>query len=173
MHVRRGREQGRNAELAAADLKRITFTTAAGVHGTTLAEFFFMGLLALRKDIRRLDAREARAWDHWAMGELNGSTLAIVGMGAIGRAMAKLGKAFGMRVVAVTRDGGAREDADAAYPIARMGEAVAQADAVALTLPGTDQTRGLFDAAAIAAMKPNAIFGNVGRGSVVDQDALS
>ena len=139
-------EQVRNAKLAAADLKRITFTTAAGVHGTTLAEFFFMGLLALRKDIRRLERlREARAWDHWAMGELNGSTLAIVGMGAIGRAMAKLGKAFGMRVVAVTRDGGAREDADAAYPIARMGEAVAQADAVALTLPGTDQTRGLFD----------------------------
>jgi len=166
-------EQIRNANLAAADLKRIAFTTAAGVHGTTLAEFFFMGLLALRKDIRRLERlRKDRFWDHWAMGELDGSTLAIVGMGAIGRVIAKLGKAFGTRVIAITRDGGARYDADASYPIGRLREAVAQADAVAVTLPGTDQTRGLFNAATIAAMKPNAIFGNVGRGSVVDQDAL-
>jgi phosphoglycerate dehydrogenase-like enzyme len=166
-------EQVRNAKLPETDLKRIVFTTAAGVHGTTLAEFFFMGLLALRKDIRRLERlRAERSWDHWAMGEVNGSTLAVIGMGAIGRATAKLGKAFGMRVIAVTRDGGARDDADAAYPISRLHEAVAQADAVALTLPGTDQTHGLFDRATIAAMKPNAIFGNVGRGSVVDQDAL-
>jgi phosphoglycerate dehydrogenase-like enzyme len=86
--------------------------------------------------------------------------------------MANLGKAFGMRVIAVTRDGASRDDADASSPIARLREAVAMADAVAVTLPGTDQTRGLFDAATIAAMKPNAIFGNVGRGSVVDQDAL-
>jgi phosphoglycerate dehydrogenase-like enzyme len=166
-------EQVRNAKLPAEDLARIVFTSSAGVHGTTLAEFFFMGLLALRKDIRRLERlRAERSWDHWAMGELNGSTLAIIGMGAIGRAMGLLGKAFGMRVLAVTRDGGAREDADASYPIGRLSEAVAQADAVALTLPGTDVTRGLFGRAAIAAMKPTAIFGNVGRGSVVDQDAL-
>ncbi len=166
-------EQVRNAKLSEKDLERITFTTGAGVHGTTLAEFFFMGLLALRKDIRRLERlRAERSWDHWAMGELNGSTLAVIGMGAIGRATAKLGRAFGMRVIVVTRDGSQREDADQTYPIARMKEAIARADAVALTLPGTDQTRGLFDRATVAAMKPGAVFGNVGRASVVDQDAL-
>ncbi len=189
-------EQVRNANLSAVDLARVTFTTSAGVHGTTLAEFFFMGLLALRKDIRRLERlRAERRWDHWAMDELRGSTLAIVGMGAIGHAVAKLARAFGMRVIAVTRDGTAREDPDGngrdnggaarengggascehvdlAFSTSRLTETVAQADAVLLTLPGTESTAGLFGREAISAMKPTTIFGNVGRGTVVDQEAL-
>jgi phosphoglycerate dehydrogenase-like enzyme len=166
-------EQVRNAKLSAADRERIAFTTSAGVHGSTLSEFFFMGLLALRKDIRRLErTRTARFWDHWAMGELRGSTLAIVGMGAIGRTIAQVARAFGMRVVAITRDGKARDDADASFPTSRLIEAVAQADAVVLTLPGTPLTEKLFSREVIASMQRSAILGNVGRGSVVDQDAL-
>jgi phosphoglycerate dehydrogenase-like enzyme len=171
-------EQIRAANLSPADLSRVTFTTSAGVHGTTLSEFFFMGLLALRKDIRRLERlRVQRSWDHWAMAELYGSTLTIVGMGAIGRAAAKLGRAFGMRILAVTRDGSLHDGAhheniDATYPMNRLADAVARADAVLLTLPGTDLTEKLFGRTAIAAMKRKAILGNVGRGSVVDQEAL-
>jgi phosphoglycerate dehydrogenase-like enzyme len=167
-------EQIRNANLSRADLKRIAFTTAAGVHGTTLAEFFFMGLLMLRKDSRRLERLRAdRFWDHWAMGELHGSSLAVIGMGAIGKAIAKIGRAFGMRIVAVTRDGRSMSEADAAYSTQKLFEAVAQADAAVVTLPATEQTRHLFDRATFAAMKKTAIFGNVGRASVADQDALT
>jgi len=165
--------QVRAANLSPEDLERIVFTTSAGVHGTMLAEFFLTGLLALRKDLRRLERlRAKRAWDHWAMGELNGSTLAIVGMGSIGTAIARIARAFGMRVLGVTRDGRALEDVDKGYPTSNLVEAVAQSDAVVVTLPGTALTEKLFGRPAIEAMKRDAIFGSVGRGTVVDQDAL-
>jgi phosphoglycerate dehydrogenase-like enzyme len=146
--------QVRAANLSPVDLKRVAFTTSAGVHGTTLAEFFFMGLLVLRKDLARLErSRIQRSWEHWAMGELYGSTLAIVGLGAIGLAVARVARAFGMRILGVTRDGRAFAEIDAGYPTARLVEAVALSDAVVVTLPGTPLTEGLFGRAAIGAMK--------------------
>jgi phosphoglycerate dehydrogenase-like enzyme len=165
--------QVRAANLSLEDLKRVVFTTSAGVHGTTLAEFFFMGLLVLRKDLGRLErVRAQRSWEHWAMGELKGSTLAIVGMGVIGLAIARIARAFGIRVLGVTRDGRAFEEVDAAYPTSQLVEVAAQSDAVVVTLPGTPLTEKLVGRAAIGAMKRGAVFGSVGRGTVVDQDAL-
>ena len=84
----------RRAALAPDVLERVSFASAAGVHGGMLAEFAFYGLLALRKDARRLARiRAERAWEHYAMGELDGSTLAILGMGQIGAAIAKRARA--------------------------------------------------------------------------------
>jgi len=176
-------ETVRAANLKAAVLGRVAFTSAAGVHGTMLAEFVFGGILALRKDFRRLDRiRAERAWPHFASGELRGSTLVVVGMGSIGRAVANLGRAFGMRVVAVTRSGSppaadAVTDpgavADAVYPIERIGDAFALADTVVVTLPATAKTRRVVDAAALRRLPPNAIVCNVGRGATIDQTALT
>lgn len=166
-------EQVGAARLDAATLARVAFTSAAGVHATMLTEFVFLGLLALRKDFRRLKAiRAARTWPHFPSGELAGGVMCIVGMGGIGTAVACAARAFGMRIVAVTRDGRTQPDADHVYATAQLGEAVARADAVVVTLPGTAATNGLVSAAVIAAMPRSAIFCNVGRGTVVDQDAL-
>jgi phosphoglycerate dehydrogenase-like enzyme len=166
-------EQVRGAGLDRATLERVAITSAAGVHGGMLAEFVFLGLLVLRKDVGRLERlRAERSWEHAANGELDGSTIAIVGMGGIGQEIAVRARAFGMRVVAVTRDGSPRGDADATFPTARLTEAVANVEAVALTLPGTEQTRGLFDRAVIAALRGDCIVANVGRGTVIDQAAL-
>ncbi len=166
-------EQVRAAGIDAATLARVAVTSAAGVHGGMLAEFVFLGLLMLRKDVRRLESlRTRRAWDHFAAGELDGSTLAVVGLGSIGRDVALRGRAFGMRIVAVTRDGAPRAEADETFPVTRLAEAVAAAHAVVITLPGTARTRRLFDRQIIAALRPDCILANVGRGSVVDQAAL-
>ena len=166
-------EQVRAARLAAGTLARIIFTSAAGVHATMLAEFVFLGLLALRKDLRRLEAvRAARSWPHFPTGELAGSRMCIVGMGGIGTAVARAARAFGMHVAAVTRDGRAHPAADEAFTIVGLRDAVAAADSVVVTLPGTAQTIGLISAEVIAAMRREAIFCNVGRGTVVDQAAL-
>lgn len=166
-------EQVRGARLAPEALERIAFTTAAGVHGAMLAEFSFFGLLALRKDARRLErARAARVWDHFAMGELDGSTIAIVGLGSIGQALAVRARAFGMRTIGVARRPPADGLVDELLPMEGLGEALARCDAVVITLPGTEQTRGLIDRAMLAALKPSAVLINVGRGSVVDQAAL-
>jgi len=167
-------EQVRAANLDREVLARVAFTSAAGVHGGMLAEFVFAGILALRKEFRRLERiRADRAWTHFASGELEGSTIAVVGMGSIGTTVARIARAFGMRVLAVTRTGDPLADADAAYSIARMGDAFEAADAVVVTLPGTALTQGLVDRSAIERLRPDAIFCNIGRGSVVDQVALT
>jgi phosphoglycerate dehydrogenase-like enzyme len=163
----------RSAHLSPEILERVRFATAAGVHGGMLAEFVFFGLLSLRKDARRLAAvRANRAWEHYAMGELDGSTIAIVGMGQIGCAIATRARAFGMRVIAVARTNARHALADETYATTDIAAAFARADAVAVTLPATDATRGLVGERALAALKPSAIFANVGRGTVVDQAAL-
>jgi phosphoglycerate dehydrogenase-like enzyme len=163
----------RRANLPPEILARVRFATAAGVHGGMLAEFVFYGLLSLRKDARRLAAiREKRAWEHYAMGELDGSAIAIVGMGQIGRAIATRARAFGMRVIAVARTNAPHTLADETFATADIVAAFARADAVAVTLPGTDATNGLVTEEALAALKPSAIFANVGRGAVVNQAAL-
>lgn len=166
-------EQLRAARLPAITLERVVFTSAAGVHGGMLTEFVFLGLLALRKDLRRLDAvRAERSWPHFPSGELAGSTVAILGMGQIGTTTARVARAFGMRVVGITRDGEPRAGADVIFPTCRLAEAVREADALVVTLPATEKTRGLVDRQALAALPRQAIFCNVGRGSVVDQSAL-
>jgi phosphoglycerate dehydrogenase-like enzyme len=106
--------------------------------------------------------------------ELGGKTLVVVGFGRIGARLARLAKAFDMRVIGVKRDPavappGAADEivAQSALPIA-----LAQADFVALTCPLNDSTRGLIGASAFAAMKPTAALVNVARGRVVDEPAL-
>ena len=163
----------RSANLSSEILERVRFATAAGVHGAMLAEFVFYGLLSLRKDARRLAAvRAKRAWDHYPMGELDGSAIAIVGMGQIGCAIATRARAFGMRVIGVARTAAPHPLADETFATADISAAFARADAVAVTLPGTEGTRGLVSEHALAALKPSSIFANVGRGTVVDQAAL-
>ena len=161
------------AQLPADLLARVTFTSAAGVHAGMLAEFAFYGLLALRKDARHLAAlREQRRWQHYAMGELGGATMTIVGMGQIGCALAERARAFAMHVVAVTRTGAPHPLAERTYATGAVRDAVAGAEAVVVTLPITALTRGLISADVLAAMPPSAIFVNVGRGAVADQVAL-
>ena len=152
-------------------------TTASGIYSGPLAEFVLMGMLQHVKDLDLLRGDKAeKVWRQGTTGTLERKTLCVVGMGSIGRAIAGRAQPFGMRVVGVKRE--VREDdaawgyVDELYETANLPGALAEADYVALTLPGTPQTRRLFDAEAIAAMKPGAYFANVGRGTVVEEAAL-
>jgi phosphoglycerate dehydrogenase-like enzyme len=163
----------RAAALERVVLERVAFASAAGVHGNMLAEFVFGGILSLRKDFRLLErVRAERGWPHFASEELAGSSIAIVGMGGIGTAVARIARAFEMHTIAVTRDGAPHPSTDAAFAMTSLGDAFAQADVAVVTLPGTERTRGVVSDAVIARLRPNAIFCNVGRGSVVDQASL-
>lgn len=164
----------RRANLPPEVLARVAFASAAGVHAGMLAEFAFFGMLSLRKDAVRLARiRAERRWEHYAMGELAGQTLAVVGFGAIGRAVAKLADAFAMRVVAAARSCAEHPSVDRFFPMDRLGDAFALADAVVVALPATAQTERLIDAGTLAALRRDCIFVNVGRGNVVDQEALT
>jgi phosphoglycerate dehydrogenase-like enzyme len=149
------------AKLTQEELDRIAFASSSGVHATPLAEWALFGILAFTKGLPRLLAdKRARRWDHYPVDELPGATLLVIGQGSIGRKVTRLGEAFGMRVLAVKRDQG---DLDELLP---------QAHAIVVSLPLTDETRGLLGRDRLARMRDGAIFVNVGRGGVVDEAAL-
>jgi glyoxylate/hydroxypyruvate reductase len=168
-------EQVRAAGLSAETLERVAVTTAAGAHAGPLAEFAMFGLLALAKDAFRLQRDQAdRSWPgRRPTGELRGRTVVVLGLGAIGRETARLASAFGMRVLGVRRHpDGPVEGVDEVHPTAELQSVLPQADALVVTLPLTDETAGLLDAKALDALPRGALFVNVGRGGVVDEEAL-
>jgi phosphoglycerate dehydrogenase-like enzyme len=167
-------QQVRRADLTADELERVAISSASGVHAVPLAEWSIFGLLAFTKGLPRL-RRDAvqRRWGHYPIDELRGQTLLVVGVGAIGLEVARLASAFGMRVVGVKRHIGARlPHVDSVHPPERLRELVGEAHAIVVTLPLTDETRGLIDRETIGLMREGAIFVNVGRGRVVDEEAL-
>lgn len=158
----------------------IRLASAAGVNAEAVAEHAMALMLALARRLPEArDNQNARRW-RGIIGEigaredqLTGKTLLVVGMGRIGARLARLAKAFEMRVVATKRDTstGAHE-ADAVYTHDRLHDLLREADIVALTCPLTPETENLIDAAALSAMKPTAHLINVARGRVIDEPAL-
>jgi phosphoglycerate dehydrogenase-like enzyme len=169
-------EQVRRAGLPAEALERVAITTSSGVHAVPLAEFAIFGLLAVAKDLPRLiEDQRARAWPEirQPFRELSGQTLFLVGLGEIGREVARLGKALGMRTVGFRRtEGPPPEWVDEIHGPQRLAELAGRADAMVVSLPLTDQTAGLIDRATIERLPPGCIFVNIGRGAVVDEPAL-
>ena len=169
-------EQVRKAGLPAEALKRVTVTTSSGVHAVPLAEFSILGLLAMAKELPRLvEDQRARAWPEVRrpLRELAGQTLFLVGLGEIGREVARLGRALGMRTVGFRRTQGPPPDhVDEVHGPERLPELAGRADAMVVSLPLTDQTAGLVDRATIERLPASCIFVNVGRGGVVDEPAL-
>ena len=155
----------------------VVVTTASGVYSGPLAEFVVMAMLQHAKNLDRLRRDKAeKAWHQAYNDTLENKTLCVVGMGNIGRAIAERVRPFGTRILGVKRtvreDDPARSHVDALHDTERLRDALAEADYVVVTLPGTPETRHLVDADTIAAMKPGTYFANVGRGSVVDEGAL-
>ena len=163
-----------NVDVDAATARGVLVTNTPGVLTEATADLAFALLLAA---VRRLPEGSAAvregAWGPWDPGwllgrDLSGLTLGIVGPGRIGSAVARRAQAFGMTVIWCGR----RDDA--AFPGRRVpwGELLAAADVVSVHVPLSDETAGMFDAPAFAAMKRGAILVNTSRGGVVDQDAL-
>jgi phosphoglycerate dehydrogenase-like enzyme len=166
----------RRAGLDRETLDRVAVTTSSGVHAVPLAEFAVMGLLVVAKDLPGMAAAQrARSWPtvRRPLRELHGQTLVLVGLGEIGREVARLGKALGMRSVGVRRSPGAPPPfTDEVHGADRLPELAGRADAMVVSLPLTRQTAGLLDRATIQRLPPGCIFVNIGRGGVVDEAAL-
>ncbi|MFK0073605.1 D-2-hydroxyacid dehydrogenase [Arthrobacter woluwensis] len=169
-----GGSQVKAANLPSEALERITFTTSAGVHGGPLAEFAVFGVLAGAKSLPRLQAQQRdREWsDRWEMKQLDEMTVLVVGLGGIGAECARRFKALGATVWGTTRSGEPVEGVDRLIPVEELAQAVAEADALVVTLPGTEQTHHLVGHEVLGNIKPGAIVSNVGRGTVIDEEAL-
>jgi phosphoglycerate dehydrogenase-like enzyme len=161
--------------LAGAGLGRqdVVVTNVRGIAAVSMAEFVMGRLLAVWKRFDEIDASQReRRWVPAFGRTFAGSVVTIVGVGAIGSAIARLAKAFGATVLGVRRSGGPSPEVDEMVGPDGLASVLARADAVVVAAPADDSTRHLIDAAAFAAMKPGAVFVNVGRGSLVDEAAL-
>lgn len=169
-----GGSQVKAAGLDAAELTRVVFTTGAGVHGDTLAEFALFGLLAGAKRLPRLRAQQERhEWSgRFEMAQLADQTVLLLGLGGIGAAIARLLAAFGCRVVGVSRHGEPVEFVDELVRPDDVVGVAGRVDAVIAALPGTAATERMLGDTFFGALKPGSTVVNVGRGTVIDERAL-
>lgn len=152
----------------------VTLTRAPGVFGPWMAEYVLGWCLWTTQRIEQyLDAQRRRQWIEDVLPDrLRGKTLAIVGLGDIGRAIARAARSLGMRVIGVSRSGRRAREADRVYRASGLTRALAAADVVVLTVPLTPATRGLIGSRAFTAMRPTTWLINVARGPVIDERAL-
>jgi phosphoglycerate dehydrogenase-like enzyme len=151
----------------------IVITSGRGIHGAPMREMVVYLMMGASRDVRRLAAdQKAHVWDRRFWSLLYGKTAVIVGVGVIGGATAQLLKAFGMRVIGVTRTPRSVEGFDEMIPTGRLPEAAARADYLINILPATKDNLLLFDGKVFAAMKPTAYYISAGRGPTVDEPAL-
>ncbi len=150
-------------------------TNATGAYGLAIAEHMLGMLLELFKKLELYrDAQKSGAWQsQGAVKAVYGSTVLVLGMGDIGGEFAARCKALGAKVIGVRRSPRpCPEYADAVPLLEDLDSLLPQADVVAITLPGTDATRGLMSRERLAKMKEGAVLLNVGRGFIVDTEAL-
>lgn len=169
-----------HVDLAAATARAIPVGHTPGVLTETTADLTFTLLLAAARRVVEADGLvRSGGWRRWEpdllLGrDVHGATLGILGLGAIGRAVARrAARGFGMRVLAWSRARGPLGDLDGAVAWAELPELLAASDFVSVHVPLTAATRGLLDAPALARMKAGAILVNTARGGIVDETALA
>jgi phosphoglycerate dehydrogenase-like enzyme len=146
-------------------------TCGRGVASAEIADYVMAAIYAYSKDLHAVSVHHPSEWKTTALGRIAGTTLGIVGLGAIGTEAARRALALGLRVTA-TRRRRLPSLLDGVELLDTLQSVVASADHLLLALPATEATRSLIDAAVLAQAKPSAHIINVARGSVLDQDAL-
>lgn len=167
-----------NVDLAACQRRGIVVANIRGYAAHTVPEHVFAMLLALSRNLFAWrETLQAGAWQraeqfclfNHPIRDLHGATLGLIGSGALGDGVARLGEAFGMRILRAERKGATRVRPG----YTPFGQVLAEADAISLHCPLTPETQHLIDADALRAMKPSALLINTARGGIVDEAALA
>lgn len=168
-----------NIDLEAAKRRGISVRNAVGYSTHTVAEATLGSILTLQRQVCYYD-RYVKSGAYSASGEwvnfdrpthrLWGKNWGIIGMGNIGREVARLAEAFGCNIAYTSTSGVARQES---YPHKTLSELLAWADVVSVHCPLNDTTRGLIDTEEIAQMKPTALIVNVARGGIVVEEAVA
>ncbi len=153
--------------------KDVIVTATRGIHGVPMSEMAFLMMLAFNRDLRRIERqRGERKWERYPGTLLDGKTVGILGVGAIAEDMAPRFKAFGMRVVGISRTSRPIAGFDKIYSRSAIVEAAKELDYFVLLVPLEADTRNIVNEAVLFAMKPTAFLINLARGGVLDEDAL-
>ncbi|QSE89817.1 D-2-hydroxyacid dehydrogenase [Rhodococcus pseudokoreensis] len=166
---------GIDAFLTPSLLERdVTLTSSAGNGGIALAEHALMLMMMLGRDTSRwYRAQQHKQWDRYPHGELAGRTVVIVGMGAVGRDLARKAVACHMRVIGVTRrPHDPIEDVDQIVTSDHLVDVAAEADFLVVAAPLTPSTTGLVGESVLAMLPAHAFVVCVSRGGIIDEDAL-
>lgn len=164
-----------NLDLPALDAAGVVAVAPLGANAPSVAEHAIASALAMAKGLVDLDAStRGGAWDRSPRRELAGGVWGLLSAGMTARATAALARGLGMTVIAYDPyvDAADPRMAEAGIRLGSLDEVLAQADVLSVHLPATAETTGLLNADALAKMKPHAYLINVGRGEVIDEDAL-
>jgi phosphoglycerate dehydrogenase-like enzyme len=154
---------------------RVTITGVSGIHATPIGEYVLGTMLMFAKGAARsFRMKQKHEWQRFTPQLLRGRTLGIVGLGHIGREVARLAKAFGMRVLSIDEIRGIRpaRNVDTMLPANQLRQLCADSDFVVSCVPLTPKTSKLIGGKELRAMKPTAYLINISRGGIVDEDAL-
>lgn len=168
-----------NIDVPDCEARGMRVIPATGANAQSVAEYVITTAMALLRGAYTSTAAVAAGqWPRNALGngrEIAGKTLGLVGFGSIGQRTGALGRALGMQVVAfdAMMDDDHPAFAQVGVRCAGLNEVITMSDVVSLHVPLVDSTRGLFDAARIAAMKPGAVLINTARGGIIDEAALT
>jgi phosphoglycerate dehydrogenase-like enzyme len=155
---------------------KVIITTVGGIHTTVIPEFVMAQILTLAKQIPVLfDSKRKKQWHRYLPMVLKGKTLGILGLGNIGKEVARLAKAFDMKVIASRRsvkEGTHAKYVDLLLPAAEMSRLLAESDFILVALPLTHDTEGIIGAKELNLIKPSAYLINIARGSIIDEPSL-
>ena len=158
-----------NVDLAAAARQKVTVTNTPGVAATSIAEHCLALLLATARRIPHADSQvRGGGWPRGGGVQMQGKTLGVIGLGAIGRRFASLGAAIGMRVITWTM----HPDPALGFEHVPLDQLYHDSDAISVHLRLSDQTRSMIGAREFGLMKPSAILINTARGPIIDEAAL-
>lgn len=153
---------------------KILLTNSRGIHGLPISEHVFALMLAFSRGLNQLVRQQTQnKWGKVKVTELRAKTLGIIGLGSIGQEIARLGAAFGMRVLAVRRNPAApSEDVKRVVGLEGLEMVLRESDYLVLAVPLTAETNGLIGIEELRQMKPSAIIINIARGEVLRQGDL-
>ncbi len=155
---------------------KVIITTVGGIHTTVIPEFVIAQILMLAKQAPVIfESKRNKQWNRFIPMVLKGKTIGILGLGRIGNEIARLAKAFDMKVIATRRsakEGSHAKNTDLLLPASDMPRLLAQSDFVIVALPLTRETTRIIREKELNAMRPTAYIINIARGSIIDQPAL-
>ncbi|MBN1366714.1 MAG: D-2-hydroxyacid dehydrogenase [Dehalococcoidales bacterium] len=155
---------------------KVIITTVGGIHSTVIPEFVMAQMLMLAKQAPELfELKHEKQWYRFMPIVLKGKTIGILGLGKIGCEIARMAKAFGMKVIAVRRSakkGSHSKYANQVLPPSKTHRLLAESDFVVVALPLTRETTRIIGERELNAMKPSAYIINIARGAIIDQPAL-